>query len=33
MITTWRWDRHDELPNGRHLAIEWLKVLRASRDR
>ena len=24
MITTWRWDRDDQLPNGRQLATEWL---------
>ncbi|MFD5597222.1 phosphotransferase [Streptomyces griseorubiginosus] len=28
MITTWRWDRHDQLPNGRRLAAEWLGQLR-----
>ncbi|WP_028809749.1 phosphotransferase [Streptomyces sp. 351MFTsu5.1] len=28
MITTWRWDRHDHLPNGRRLAGEWLGRLR-----
>ncbi|TCR15118.1 phosphotransferase [Streptomyces sp. BK205] len=30
MITTWRWDRHDQLPNGRWLAAEWLGRLRAA---
>ncbi|KUN63239.1 aminoglycoside phosphotransferase family protein [Streptomyces griseorubiginosus] len=30
MITTWRWDRHDQLPNGRGLAAEWLGRLRAA---
>jgi len=30
MITTWRWDRDDELPNGRALGIEWLGQLRAA---
>ena len=28
MITTWRWDREDQLPNGRQLANEWLVQLR-----
>ena len=23
MVTTWRWDRDDRLPDGRHLAYEW----------
>ncbi|MBO3742677.1 phosphotransferase enzyme family protein [Actinoplanes flavus] len=30
MATTWRWDRDDRLPNGRHLAGEWLSRLRSS---
>ncbi|NRQ34142.1 aminoglycoside phosphotransferase family protein [Nonomuraea sp. NN258] len=29
MITSWRWDRGDQLPNGRLLAAEWLSQLRA----
>ena len=29
MITTWRWDRDDQLPNGRRLATEWLSQIRA----
>lgn len=29
MITTWRWDRDDQFPNGRRLAREWLSELRA----
>ncbi len=29
MITTWRWNRDDQLPNGRRLAREWLGELRA----
>jgi hypothetical protein len=33
MITTWRWDRGDQLPNGRQLGTEWLSQLRAARDR
>jgi hypothetical protein len=28
MITAWRWDRDDHLPNGRQLAIEWISQLR-----
>jgi aminoglycoside phosphotransferase (APT) family kinase protein len=30
MITTWRWDRGDELPNGRQLGTEWLSQIRAA---
>jgi hypothetical protein len=33
MITTWRWDRGDQLPNGRQLAREWLGQIRAALDR
>ena len=35
MITTWRWDRGDQFPNGRRLGAEWLGQLRAAlgRDR
>ena len=29
MITTWRWNRDDQLPNGPRLAREWLGELRA----
>ena len=32
MITTWRWDRHDQLPNGPRLRAEWLDRIRAARD-
>jgi Phosphotransferase enzyme family len=28
MITTWRWNRGDQLPNGRQLGTEWLNQLR-----
>jgi Ser/Thr protein kinase RdoA (MazF antagonist) len=28
IITTWRWDRDDQFPNGRQLGIEWLAQLR-----
>jgi aminoglycoside phosphotransferase (APT) family kinase protein len=30
MITTWRWDRNDQLPDGRQLAAEWLGQIRAT---
>jgi aminoglycoside phosphotransferase (APT) family kinase protein len=30
MITTWRWDRDDQLPNGRRLGTEWLSQIRAA---
>jgi aminoglycoside phosphotransferase (APT) family kinase protein len=33
MITTWRWDRGDQLPNGRRLGTEWLSQLRAALGR
>jgi hypothetical protein len=33
MITTWRWDRSDQLPHGRRLAAEWLTELRAALER
>src|SRR5579872_3395855 len=33
MITTWRWDRGDQLPNGRQLGTEWLRQIRAALDR
>ena len=33
MITTWRWDRGDQLPNGRQLGAEWLSQMRAALDR
>jgi hypothetical protein len=29
MITTWRWDRDDQFPNGRQLGTEWLSQIRA----
>lgn len=31
MITTWRWDRDDQFPDGRRLGVEWLDQLRAAR--
>ena len=33
MITTWRWDRGDQFPNGRQLGTAWLSQLRAALDR
>jgi hypothetical protein len=33
MITTWRWDRDDQLPNGRQLGTEWLGQIRAALSR
>jgi len=32
MITTWRWDRADQFPNGRQLGTEWLGQIRAELD-
>ncbi|GGN36530.1 aminoglycoside phosphotransferase family protein [Streptomyces fuscichromogenes] len=32
MITTWRWDRDDQLPDGRRLGAEWLGRIRAALD-
>lgn len=33
MVTTWRWDREDRLPNGRQRGAEWLDQLRSMLDR
>ncbi len=33
MITAWRWDRDDDLPNGRQLASDWLSQMRTALDR
>jgi Ser/Thr protein kinase RdoA (MazF antagonist) len=33
MITAWRWDRDDQLPNGRQLGADWLGQLRAGLGR
>jgi hypothetical protein len=33
MITTWRWDRGDQFPNGRQLGTEWLSQIREALDR
>jgi len=30
MITTWRWDQGDQLPNGRQLGAEWLGQIRSA---
>lgn len=30
VATTWRWDRNDQLPNGRQLGMEWLGQIRAT---
>ena len=30
MISTWRWDRDDQLPDGRQLGTEWLDQMRAA---
>jgi aminoglycoside phosphotransferase (APT) family kinase protein len=30
MITAWRWDRGDQLPDGRQLAAEWLTQIRTA---
>ncbi|HEY3503173.1 MAG TPA: phosphotransferase [Actinocatenispora sp.] len=29
IVTAWRWDREDDLPNGRELGTEWLDQIRA----
>ena len=33
MITTWRWERGDQFPNGRELGTAWLNQLRAALNR
>jgi hypothetical protein len=33
VVTTWRWDRGDQFPNGRRLGTEWLRRIRAARNR
>lgn len=30
LMTTWRWDRDDQLPNGAQLGLRWLTQLRAA---
>jgi hypothetical protein len=32
MITTWRWEVGDQLPDGPRLAAEWLSQIRAALD-
>ncbi|MGI5426643.1 phosphotransferase enzyme family protein [Streptomyces sp. CA-179760] len=32
VITAWRWDRDDQLPNGRRLGVDWLGQMRAALD-
>ena len=32
MITAWRWDRDDQLPNGRQRGAEWLNQIRGTRS-
>ncbi|MER6272949.1 phosphotransferase enzyme family protein [Streptomyces sp. NPDC001797] len=31
MVTAWRWDKDDQLPEGRRLGTEWLGRIRAAR--
>jgi hypothetical protein len=33
MVTAWRWDRDDQLPNGRQAGREFLGATRAARER
>jgi hypothetical protein len=33
MVTTWRWDRDDQFPNGRQMGTEWISQMRAELDR
>jgi hypothetical protein len=33
MITAWRWDRDDHLPDGHRKGAEWLSQMRAALDR
>ncbi len=30
LATAWRWDRHDQLPSGHQMAIEWTRQIRAA---
>ena len=32
MVATWRWDRDDQLPNGRRLGTEFLRQIRAASE-
>ncbi|MEE1942995.1 aminoglycoside phosphotransferase family protein [Streptomyces sp. TRM 70361] len=33
VVTAWRWDREDQLPDGRRLGTQWLGRIRAALDR
>jgi hypothetical protein len=33
MVATWRWDRDDQLPNGRRMGTELLSQIRAALER
>jgi len=33
MVATWRWDRDDQLPNGRRMGTELLSQIRAAQER
>jgi len=33
MVTAWRWDRDDQLPDGRYWGIEGLNQVRVALDR
>ena len=33
MVATWRWDRGDQLPNGRQMGTHYLSQIRAALDR
>lgn len=33
IATAWRWDRDDQLPDGRQLGVEWLSRLRVAVER
>lgn len=33
IVTTWRWDREDQFPDGRRLGREWLAQIRTARAR
>ncbi|RBQ18424.1 aminoglycoside phosphotransferase family protein [Spongiactinospora rosea] len=33
MVTTWRWDRDDQFPDGRRLGTEWLGRIRTALER
>ena len=30
LITTWRWDRDDQFPDGHQLGVQWLSELRTA---